>query len=276
MVRSYYSQARQASVSLASLRHYENAPQVTTQPGSAISARPTTRTARAAHIDADDTNDTKLDKLEAFLGDSEAVAPLFAPLLSIPTEGRYAPLDMTPEQQKEQTLGALIAQMEGLSRQHPVLLIFEDAHWADPTSLELLELAVEQAQRLPVLVVFTFRPEFSPPWGDHTHVTSLTLNRFSRSLASAMTTNVTGGKPLPGEVLEQVIERTDGVPLFVEELTKTILESGILTEASDRYVMAAPLQDVAIPTTLHDSLMARLDRLGAVKEVGSDGGHHRA
>ena len=162
---------------------------------------------------------------------------------------------------------ALISQLEGLSRKRPVLFIFEDIHWADPTSLELLELTVERAQSLPVLVVFTYRPSFSPTWGEYTHVTSLTLNRFTRGLASAMVEGVTGGKRLPPEVLDQIVEKTDGVPLFVEELTKTILESGLLIEESDAYVAAGPLREVAIPATLHDSLMARLDRLGAVKEV---------
>ena len=226
---------------------------------------------RTAGINADDSNDTKLEKLEALLKQGPTIAkevvPLFAPLLSISTEGHYAPLDMMPEQQKEQTLEGLLGQIEGLSRKRPVLFIFEDVHWADPTSLEFLELTIDRAQNNPFLVVLTYRPEFSPPWSEHTHVTSLTLNRFTRSLASSMVEGVTGGKPLPDVVLEQIIERTDGVPLFVEELTKTILESGILTEESDRYVSSGSLGEVAIPVTLHDSLMARLDRLGAVKEV---------
>ena len=226
---------------------------------------------RAAQFDSEDTNEVKLDKLESLLAlgtsDVEVVAALLAPLLSIPSEGRYAPLDTTPDRQKELTLEALTAQLRGLSRNQPVLFIFEDVHWADPTSLELLELTIERAQTIPVLVVLTYRPEFSPPWSGHTHVTSLTLNRFTRNLASVMIENVTGGKSLPDEVMEQIIEKTDGVPLFVEELTKTILESGQLSEESDRYVASGPLLEVAIPSKLHDSLMARLDRLGVVKEV---------
>ena len=174
---------------------------------------------------------------------------------------------MTAERQKERTLEALATQMERLSRQQPVLLIFEDIHWADPTSLDLLELNIECAQSIPVMVVLTYRPEFTAPWSGYTHITTLTLNRFARSLASAMVENITGGKHLPDEVLEQIINKTDGVPLFVEELTKTILESGVLTEESNRYVATGSLGDIAIPATLHDSLMARLDRLGAVKEV---------
>ncbi len=212
----------------------------------------------AARFEAEDASETKLDKLEALLqlgaADAGNLAALFASLLSISIEGRHALLEMTPVRQKEQTLEALVARLEGLSRQQPVLLIFEDIHWADPTSLELLDLTIDRAQNIPVLLILTYRPEFVPPWSGYTHVTSLTLNRFTRSLASAMIDKVTDGKPLPDDVLEQIIEKTDGVPLFVEELTKTILESGQMTGAG-------------IPATLHDSLMARLDRLGAVKEV---------
>jgi class 3 adenylate cyclase/predicted ATPase len=213
---------------------------------------------RAAQFEAEDASDAKLDKLESLLkqgtADVGTLASLFAPLLSISTDGRYWPLEMTPERQKQETLEALVTQMEGLSSKQPMLLIFEDIHWADPTSLELLGLTIDRTQSIPVLVILTYRPEFMPPWSGYTHVTSLTLNRFARSLASTMVEKVTGGKPLPDDVLEQIIEKTDGVPLFVEELTKTILESGQLTGA-------------AVPATLHDSLMARLDRLGQVKEV---------
>jgi tetratricopeptide (TPR) repeat protein len=226
---------------------------------------------RAARFEARDTDESKLDKLESVLAsgtsDVKAVAALLAPLLSLASAGRYPPLEMSPDRQKEQTLEALVAQLAGLSRTRPVLFTFEDAHWADPTSLELLELTVSMAQRLPVLVTITFRPEFPPLWRGYAHITSLTLNRFTRSLAAAMVENVTGGKSLPDNVLEQIIEKTDGVPLFVEELTKTILESGLLTEESGRYALSGSLSDVAIPATLHDSLMSRLDRLGAIKEV---------
>ena len=226
---------------------------------------------REAQFDTDDTNEGKLDKLEAMIGealsDTKVLARLLAPLLSLPTGDRYPALQMTSERQKEETLEALVSQVDGLSRQQPVLVIFEDIHWADPTSLELLELTIERAQNIPALVVLTYRPEFSPPWSGYTHITSLALNRFSRSLASAMVENVTGGKALPAKVVEQIIKKTDGVPLFVEELTKTILESGQLQEEDGRFVATGTLQDVTIPATLHDSLMARLDRLGAVKEV---------
>ena len=226
---------------------------------------------RAAKIDAGDAAEIKLDKLELLLAPSgpgvDLVVPLIAHLLSIPAENRHALPPMTPERIKEKTLEVLVAQFEQLGRNRPLLLIFEDAHWADPTSLEWLELVIDRAQSVPAVVVITYRPEFQPPWSGYTHVTSLTLNRFSHSLVTAMVDRVTGGIPLPAEVLEQIVTRTDGVPLFVEELTKTILESGLLTEEFDQYALTGPLREVAIPATLQDSLMARLDRLGPVKEV---------
>jgi class 3 adenylate cyclase/predicted ATPase len=226
---------------------------------------------RAAQIDTGDSPEVKLKKLDSLLSsgtpDVEALVPLIAHLLSIPAANRYAPPQMTPDRIKEQTLEVLVAQMEDLSHNQPLLLIFEDAHWADPTSLEWLELVIDRAQSIPIVVVITFRPEFQPPWSGYTHITSLTLNRFSSSLATTMVDKITGGIQLPTEVLEQIVTKTDGVPLFVEELTKTILESGLLTEHLDQYVLSGPLPEVAIPATLHDSLMARLDRLGPVKEV---------
>ena len=226
---------------------------------------------QTAGFDAEDPNEVKLTKLNSLLGQSmqaiDDIAALMAALLSIPAEGLKGTLNMTPERQKEATLEGLVALLEGLSQQRSVILIFEDAHWADPTSLEWLELVIDRAQNLPVIVVITFRPEFQPPWSGHTHITSLTLNRFSSSLASAMVNAIAGNIKLPAEVLDQIIDKTDGVPLFIEELTKTILESGLLTRHLDRYELSGPLPEVAVPATLHDSLMARLDRLGPVKEV---------
>ena len=224
---------------------------------------------RAARFDVDDANEDKLTKLESALAkiDDDTVVPLFASLLSIPVDGRYPAIEMSPERQREATLDALIAHIGVATSDAPVLVIFEDAHWADPTSLDLLELTIGRIRALPVLVVITFRPDFVSPWPDHSHVTSLTVNRLARGLASALAEGITSGKPLPSEVLQQVIEKTDGVPLFVEELTKSILESGVLTEMSDRYVLSGPLTEVVIPSSLHDSLMARLDRLGSVKEI---------
>jgi len=226
---------------------------------------------RAARLESEDSAKTRLEKLESLTSQAtqeiDDIAPLFASLLSISVEGRYPPLEMTPERQKGAMLEALVSQMEGLSQMRPVLLIFEDVHWADPTSIELLGLMVGRAQSLPVLVVITFRPEFSPPWMGHSHVTSLTLNHFSRSQSIAMVDQVTDGKALPDEVRAQIIEKTDGVPLFVEELTKTVIGSELLEDSGSHYSLVGPLPALSIPSTLHDSLMARLDRLALAKEV---------
>jgi len=226
---------------------------------------------RVMHLVTEDSPTVKLEKLEALLAQSTqdiaAVAPLLAALMSIPAEGRYAPLEMAPEREKEKMLGALVEQIEGLSRHRPALVIFEDVHWADPTTLELLGLVVEEAQRMRVLVLITFRPEFLPPWTGDTHITSLTLNRFGRRQAIALVDKMTGKKRLPDEVRDEIIEKTDGVPLFVEELTKTVIESDLLEDREDHYTLTRPLVSLAIPSTLRDSLMARLDRLAPVKEV---------
>ena len=230
---------------------------------------------RAAGFARDDPPERKLDKLEATLALStdevREVAPLLAALLAIPTGDRYPPLDLTPERQKEKTLAALADQLAGLAARQPALALYEDVHWSDPTTLELLELVVDRVEGLPVLALITFRPEFTPPWGGHAHVTALTLNRLGRRQGGAMVERVTGGKALPAEVAEQIVAKTDGVPLFVEELTKTVPESGLLTDAGDRYELAGPLPPLAIPATLHDSLMARLDRSAPVKEVAQLG-----
>ena len=226
---------------------------------------------RAAGFDSEDSEKARLEKLESLISQAtkeiDVIAPLFASLLSIPVEGRYPALEMVPERQKEATLDALVSQMESLSQTRPMLLLFEDVQWADPTSIELLGLMVSRVQSLRVLVVITFRPEFSPPWTDNSHVTSLTLSRFGRSLATRMIEQVTGGKALPDEVRAQIIEKTDGVPLFVEELTRTVIESELLKDSGSHYTLAGPLPTLAIPNTVHDMLMARLDRLGPVKEV---------
>jgi len=192
-------------------------------------------------------------------------------LLSVPADGRYPALDLSPEQRKERTLAALIAQMEGLAARQPLFVVFEDVHWMDPTTLDLLDRVVERLQALPVLVIVTFRPEFVPSWTGQAHVTLLALSRMDRRQCAVMVGKVTGGKALPEEVLGQIVAKTDGVPLFVEELTKTVLESGLLVEETDRYVLTGPLPPLAIPATLHDSLMARLDQLAPVKEVAQTG-----
>ena len=232
---------------------------------------------RAAQLERNDSDEQKLDKLERLLALAQSTedlaedVPLLAALLAIPTGGRYPPLDMAPEQQKARTLERLVAQVEGLARRRPVLALYEDVHWSDPTSLELLDLLIERVRTLPVLVLITFRPEFKPPWIGQSHVTALTLNRLSRRHGAAIVERLTGGKALPAEVRKQIVAKTDGVPLFVEELTKTILESGLLREEDDRYALQGPLPPLAIPSTLHDSLTARLDRLVPVKEVAQIG-----
>jgi predicted ATPase/class 3 adenylate cyclase len=230
---------------------------------------------RAAGITRDDAPDQKLDKLEFLLGQGaanvERSTPLIATLLSIPTGDRYPPLAISPQRQKEKTLEALAGQLEGLAARQPVLMLFEDAHWIDPTSLEFLDRSIERTQELPVLFVITFRPEFTPLWTRHAHVTALTLSRLNRRQIVAMVERVAGSKPLPQPLLEQIAARTDGVPLFVEELTKAVLESGLVKDKGDHYALTGPLPPLAIPATLQDSLMARLDRLAPAKEVAQIG-----
>jgi predicted ATPase/class 3 adenylate cyclase len=230
---------------------------------------------RAAGFKADDTSEQRLDKLEAILamGASriEGVAPLFAALLSIPFGERYPPLALSTTQQRRRTLAALLDQFEGLARRQPILLSFEDAQWADATSLELLDLTVERVRQLPVLALFTFRPEFELPWVGLPNVGTLTLGRLDRNGVESMVAWVTGGRVLPPEVMKQIVAKTDGNPLFVEELTKTVLEAGILIEDAEGYRLDGPLPPLAIPATLQDSLMARLDRLAPVKEIAQIG-----
>ena len=197
--------------------------------------------------------------------------PLIAALLGLPTEGRYPALDLTPQRQKQLTLAALVEQLEGLAAAQPVLLAYEDMHWSDPTTQELLGLTIERLQRLPVLLLITYRPEFSPPWPAQPHVSALALSRLGRREGAALVERVVRDKPLPDEVAAQIVAKTDGVPLFVEELTKTVLESGLLKDAGDHYELAGPLPPLALPSTLHDSLLARLDRLAPVKEIAQIG-----
>ena len=230
---------------------------------------------RAAQIAPDESPERKLDKLEGILdlatARTQEIAPLIASLLSIPLGNRYQPLGLSPMQQRRQTLSALLDQMEGLAQQKPVLMLFEDAHWADATSLELLNLAIERVRRLPVLLLITFRPEFEAPWKGLPDVATVALGKLDCSQAEMMVERVTGGRKLPAEVMAQIIAKTDGVPLFVEELTKHVLESGLLIEDGERYRLDGPLPPLAIPSTLQDSLMARLDRLGTVKEIAQIG-----
>ena len=230
---------------------------------------------RAAGFRREDPAEQRLTKLEALLAqatnDISGVAPLFADLLSIPTGDRYPALALTPQKRKEKTLQALIAQSEGLALRHPVLMIFEDIHWSDPTTRELLDLLIERVPKVRLLVLITYRPEFSPAWVGRPHVTLLTLSSLPPRQRSEMIIQMTGGKALPREITNRIVERTDGVPLFIEELTKAVIESGVVTDAGDRYTAADVAPSLAIPASLHASLLARLDRLAPTREVAQIG-----
>ena len=213
----------------------------------------------AAGFAPDDTPAAKRGKLEGLLvqgGGDDGNADLLAELMGLPTAQSASPMD--PQRRRGQSLAALIGRLETLARQGPLLMAFEDVHWSDPTTLELLTLTIERMQALPVLLLITHRPDFQPPWAGQPHVTSMALNRLGRRERVALVGHVTGGKALPAALLEQIVERTDGVPLFVEELTKAVLESNDLDQRA---------QQVAVPTSLQASLMARVDRLGSAREV---------
>jgi len=193
-------------------------------------------------------------------------------LLSVPLPAeRYAALTLTPQQQKQQTLDALVAWLEAEATRQPVLVAWEDLHWADPTTLEVLGLVIEQAPTVPMLHVLTSRPAFSPPWPQRSHMTPLVLNRLERPQVEALITQRARGKTLPAEVVQHIVTKTDGVPLYVEELTKMLLASALLREEADQYVLTGPLRTVTIPDTLQDALMARLDQLNRAKEVAQLG-----
>ena len=229
----------------------------------------------ALRFERQETPGQKLSKLEGLLVQhglplAEAV-PLFAALLSLPLPAGYAPLMVSPEQQKQRTLQALLTILLRIAAQQPVLFVMEDLHWVDPSTLELLSLLVDQGPTARILALLTFRPDFSPPWTGRSHLTQVTVHRLPRQQAVEVIRQVARGKDLPPEVVEQIVARTDGVPLFVEELTKMVLESGLLQEREDRYELTGPLPPLAIPATLHDSLMARLDRLATVKGLAQLG-----
>jgi predicted ATPase/class 3 adenylate cyclase len=230
---------------------------------------------RAAGIAPQEDPVAKLEKLEQALGLAgdrmNEVAPLVASMLSIPFGHRYPPLSLSAAQQRHQTLSALLDQIEDLAGKQPVLMLFEDAHWADATSLEVLDLAIERVRRLPALLLVTYRPEFDPPWKGLPDVAEIVLQRLDRADAETLVERVAGGRKLPAEVLVQIVAKTDGVPLFIEELTKNVLESGLLRADGESWRLDGPLPPLAIPSTLQDSLMSRLDRLAAVKEIAQVG-----
>lgn len=199
------------------------------------------------------------------------IVPLLAPLLSVSLPEGTPPLDLPPELQRKKTLEALVAWIFALADRQPLVLLVEDLHWSDPSTLELLGLLLEQSPRVKLLILLSFRPAFEPPWARRSHLTSLAVKGLTRRQARNLISGATRGVPLPDEVVQRVVERADGVPLFVEELTKMVLESGMVEEREGRYELTGPLAELAIPMTLQDSLMARIDRLDAGREVAQLG-----
>jgi class 3 adenylate cyclase len=228
---------------------------------------------RAAGFAREDSPNEKLAKLSALLATDDGSAAelaLVAELLSLPS--RAAELNLSPQRKRDLLFEALLRQLEALARANPALAMFEDAHWIDPTSRELLDLMVDRVRRLPVVLVITFRPEFEAPWGGQPHVTTLSLNRLVDRDAAALVLGLAGNTPLSSKVVEEIVERTDGVPLFVEELTKALIERGEQDRQVEAVLSASPLPALAVPPTLHASLIARLDRIGGVaREVAQIG-----
>ena len=229
---------------------------------------------RAAGFEHGDSPTEKLAKLHNLVAQSAwdpEHAAILASLLALPSSDQHRLQDLSPQKRKEKTLATFLAQLEGLAARQSVFIIFEDLQWIDPTSLELVAASVERVQKLRVVLLITTRPEFTPPWPSYSHVTTIPLTRLDRRDGAALVERVTGGKALPKELMDEILARTDGVPLFIEELTKTVLESGLLLERDGHYVLERPLPALAIPATLHASLLARLDRLAPVREVAQIG-----
>jgi predicted ATPase/class 3 adenylate cyclase len=230
---------------------------------------------RVLHWDSTEAHKVRLEALEQALRTSRLplaeVTPLVAALLSLPHPAHYPPLNLPPQRQRQKTHDALVAWLLDEAARQPVLAVWEDLHWADPSTLEVLGLVLDQVPTARMFTVLTCRPEFRPPWATRSHLTQITLTRLGRAQVEVMILSLTGGKALPAAVVEQVVAKTDGVPLFVEELTKMVLESGLLQEREACYALTGPPPPLAIPATLQDSLMARLDRLTAVKAVAQLG-----
>jgi class 3 adenylate cyclase/tetratricopeptide (TPR) repeat protein len=230
---------------------------------------------QAAGFEPDSNPQARLDKLEALLAPTVQNLPqdlvLIAELLSVPIDARYPPLAVSPQQRRELTLKALVDRLHGISQQKPSLILVEDAHWIDPTSLDLLDRIVTRVADLPILLVITLRPDLQSSWIGQPHVTLLALSRIGRRVGADIISGLTEGKALPDVVVEQILSRADGVPLFIEELTHTLLESGLLRALPDHYELDGPLPPLAVPMTLQDSLVARLDRLASVKDVVQTG-----
>jgi class 3 adenylate cyclase len=227
---------------------------------------------RTLRFQTDDTPETKLEKLEHNLSQyrlpTHETVPLFATLLSIPvSEDRYPPLNLSPQRQRQKTLESIVAIIVELAERQPLLFILDDAHWTDPSTLEVLDLLIDQTPTAQILTLITYRPEFQPTWGNRSYLTQLTLHRLSRNNVGQMVERITGGKSLPPEVVQQIVEKTDAVPLYVEECTKAVLESGSLKEVDGHYELVGTSVSLSIPSTLQDSLMSRLDRLVTAKAV---------
>jgi class 3 adenylate cyclase/tetratricopeptide (TPR) repeat protein len=226
---------------------------------------------RASGFGRGDPPELKLAGLESLLGqtvaDPRVATCLIAEHLAIPTDDRFPSLDMAAEEKRAEIFRALVASIEGFAAKQPLLMTAEDVHWFDPTSLEVLESIIDRIERLPVFLIITFRPEFAPRWPGRPHITLLTLNRLARSDGEVLVEHLAGGKELPAEVQTHILTKTEGVPLFVEEMTKAVLESSLLRDAGERYELTRETTSLAIPSTLQASLLARLDRLASVKQV---------
>lgn len=230
---------------------------------------------RSLRLSHDETPEAKFDKLEALIvgeyNRPQTDLRFIASILSIASESRDGPLGLTPQQQKDESLRALVDLIEAAARKNPTVVLFEDLHWADATTLDALDLLVKRTKGLPLLIVLTYRPEFQRHWAGHDHVTPIDLTKLTRAQSSAMIGRLAGAKALPADVVKEILTRTDGVPLFIEELTKSILESGGLKDAGDHYEYLASSDSIIIPTTLRDSLMSRLDRDLPAKEIAQIG-----
>ncbi len=227
--------------------------------------------ARASGFDRRDRAEQKLEKLDALVDQNnlcvDEVSPLFALSLGIPTGDRYPALNMSPHRLREKTAEALVMRGVELSKSHTLLVVVEDAQWMDPTTEEALALFVDYSRDISALLIATYRPEYEPAWRGHSNVTQLTLNRLGKRQAARLVNQLTGGRSLPQEVSEQLVAKADGIPLFIEELTRTVLDSGLLVDGVDGFMLSGPLPALAVPMTLHDSLMARLDKLASVKDL---------
>jgi predicted ATPase/class 3 adenylate cyclase len=230
---------------------------------------------QAAGLTSQDSTQAQLSKLEGMALesgiDNQDTVSLLADLLSIPGDHRYPPLDVSSETRKDMTLEALVHHLQGLADRSPLLFVLEDAHWLDPTTLDLMTRIIDRIRQMRVLLLITYRPDFKPVWSEYSHVTSLTLNRLPRRQSAELVVAMTGGKELPPEVQQAILAKTDGVPLYIEALTENVLESGLLTEGNDSFSLKAPLKELPIPDSLQALLMERVDRLGPAKDIVQTG-----